>query len=239
MAVLVQARPADPHRLRDEVCRNGTLAEHHRLNIPRSTAATWRSRGPRPGVTLEEFDQDRQQLPDRIGKLRRRARVLAAVVRLLFTLLRISGFRLSGERLLAGDDKARLLRAIAGAEPVLPLRLILRIVGMTPSRYYTSSSTSDRATGFLAAARRSAVAPCPTRRRREVTDSRPSAPRKAPVRLGGGAAAEQFRHGHRFVHDLPDVDDSGSEHSANGEAAARKRARSRAESCGLDILIAH
>ena len=136
MAVLVQARRAYDHRLRDEVCRNGTLAQHHRLNIPRSTAATRRSRGPRPVVTLEEFDQDRQQLLDRIEKLRRRARVLAAVVRLLFTLLRISGFRLSGERLPAGDDKARLLRAIAGAEPGLPLVVILRIVGMTPSRYH-------------------------------------------------------------------------------------------------------
>jgi hypothetical protein len=51
-------------------------------------------------------------------------------------LLRISGFRLSGERLPAGDDKARLLRAIAGAEPVLPLVVILRIVGMTPARYH-------------------------------------------------------------------------------------------------------
>jgi hypothetical protein len=44
--------------------------------------------------------------------------VLAAVVRLLLTLLRISGFRLSGERLPAGDDKARVLRAIAGAADV-------------------------------------------------------------------------------------------------------------------------
>jgi hypothetical protein len=70
-------------------------------------------------VTLEEFDQDRQQLLDRVEKLRRRAQVLAAVVRLLLTLLRISGFRLSGERLPAGDDKARLLRAIAGAHPVV------------------------------------------------------------------------------------------------------------------------
>jgi hypothetical protein len=72
-------------------------------------------------VTLEEFDQDRQQLLDRIEKLRRRAQVLAAVVRLLFALVRISGFRLSRERLPAGDDKAGLLRAIAGAQPVLPL----------------------------------------------------------------------------------------------------------------------
>ena len=105
MAVLVQARRAYDHRLRDEVCRNGTLAQHHRLNIPRSTAATWRSRGSRPVVTLEEFDQDRQQLLDTIEKLRRRARVLAAVVRLLFTLLRISGFRFSGSGFLQVTTK--------------------------------------------------------------------------------------------------------------------------------------
>jgi hypothetical protein len=135
-ALVLQARRAYDHRLRDEVCRNGSLAQHHRLHIPRSTAATWRSRGLRPVVTLEEFDQDRQQLLDRIEKLRRRAQVLAAVVRLLFALLRISGFRLLGERLPAGDDKARLLRAIVGAHPVLPLVLILRIVGMTSSRYH-------------------------------------------------------------------------------------------------------
>jgi transposase InsO family protein len=112
-------------------------------------------------VTLEEFDQDRQQLLDRIEKLRRRARVVAAVVRLLFTLLRISGFRLSGERLPAGDDKARLLRAIAGAEPVLPLVVILRIVGMTPSRY----RAWQRATEVCG------------------LDDRPSCPRSMPSRL--------------------------------------------------------
>jgi putative transposase len=87
-------------------------------------------------VSLQEFGQDRQQLLDRIEKLKRREQILAAVVRLLFALLRISGFRLSGERLPAGDDKARLLRAIAGAEPALSLVLIIRIVGIAPSRYH-------------------------------------------------------------------------------------------------------
>jgi len=56
-------------------------------------------------VTLEEFDQDRQQLLDTIEKLRRRARVLAAVGRLLFTLLRISGFRFSGSGFLQVTTK--------------------------------------------------------------------------------------------------------------------------------------
>jgi hypothetical protein len=47
-ARLVQARRVYDHRLRDEVRRNGTVAQHHRLHLPRSTAATWRSRGPGP-----------------------------------------------------------------------------------------------------------------------------------------------------------------------------------------------
>jgi len=103
-SVLLQARRAYDHRLRDEVCRKGTLVQHI-LNIRRSTAAKCRSRGPRPVVTLEEFDQDRQQLLDTIEKLRRRARVLAAVGRLLFTLLRISGFRFSGSGFLQVTTK--------------------------------------------------------------------------------------------------------------------------------------
>src|SRR5260370_36441847 len=105
MRRLRQSRRAYDHRLRDEVCRGGSLAQHHRLHIPRSTAATWRSRGPRPVVTLEEFDQDRQQLLDRVEKLRRRTQVLAAVVRLLLALVRISGVRLSGARLLRATTR--------------------------------------------------------------------------------------------------------------------------------------
>jgi hypothetical protein len=144
-ALVLQARRAYDHRLRDEVCRNGSLAQHHRLHIPRSTAATWRSRGLRPVVTLEEFDQDRQQLLDRIEKLRRRAQVLAAVVRLLFALLRISGFRLSGERLPAGNDKAPswlLVRSVrhsremrdTGARPGVASKRVIGRVMAAPFR---------------------------------------------------------------------------------------------------------
>jgi hypothetical protein len=136
MTALLQARRAYDHRLRDHVRRNGTVPQVHHLDIPRSTVATWRSRGPRPVVTLAEFGQDRQKLLARLEKLTRRERVLAAVVRLLLVLVRVSGFRLRGERLPAGNDKARVLRAITGAEPVLPRRLILRIVGIAPSRYH-------------------------------------------------------------------------------------------------------
>ena len=69
-------------------------------------------------------------------KLEKRARILAATVRLLLALLRASRYRLTGERLPEGETKASILRAITSAQPVLPLNLILRIVGLSPSRYH-------------------------------------------------------------------------------------------------------
>ena len=71
MATLLQARRAYDHRLRDHVCQDRPLAQLRELKIPRSTVASWRSRGPRPVVTIEEFGQDRQLLLDRIEKLKR------------------------------------------------------------------------------------------------------------------------------------------------------------------------
>lgn len=62
MSALRQARRVYDHRLRDHVWRNGTVPQVHHLDIPRSTVATWTSRGPRSVVTLAEFGQDRQKL---------------------------------------------------------------------------------------------------------------------------------------------------------------------------------
>jgi hypothetical protein len=50
--------------------------------------------------------------------------------------LRASGFRLVGERLPDGATKASILRAITSAEIALPLKLVLRIIGLPPSRYH-------------------------------------------------------------------------------------------------------
>jgi len=76
-------------------------------------------------------------LLDTIAKLDRRARVLAAVVRLLLALLRASGFSLAGgQRLSEGNAKAGILRAITSAKPFFPLAVILRIVCLEPGRYH-------------------------------------------------------------------------------------------------------
>ena len=156
MTARLQARRAYDHRLRDHVCQDRPLAQLRELKIPRSTVASWRSRGPRPVVTIEEFGQDRQQLLDRIEKLKRR------------------------ERLPAGDDKARLLRAIAGAEPALSLMLVLQIVGISPSRYHAW----HRATAVCG------------------LDDRTSCPRTTPSQLTGpevAAIAQPQRAGKVFV----------------------------------------
>ena len=107
------------HRLREQVFRTGARSLDHRLHVPRSTITSWKRRGPRHVVSLEVFGHDRQQLLTTIEKLEKRARILAATVRLLLALLRASGFRLTGERLPEGETKASILRAITSAEPVL------------------------------------------------------------------------------------------------------------------------
>jgi len=87
-------------------------------------------------VTIDPFGQDQHHLLESIAQLDRRARILAAVVRLLLALLRVSGFSLAGQRLPEGAAKAVVLRAIEGALPVLPLVLILRALRLEPARYH-------------------------------------------------------------------------------------------------------
>jgi putative transposase len=127
------------HRIRDQVVRSGTRCLPKHIRIPRSTVSTCRRRGQRPVVTIEPFEQDRQQLVDTIAKLDRRVRILAAVVRVLLAMFRASGFTLAGERLPEGAAKAGILRAITSAKAFLPLAVILRVVHLEPGRYHSWS----------------------------------------------------------------------------------------------------
>jgi|ERR1017187_4840121 hypothetical protein len=136
LAATPQPRRTYDHRLREQVLRTGTRALTGHLAIPRSTVSTWRRRGLRPVLTMEPLEQDRQKLLDLVAKLDCRARILAALVRLILALLRASGFSLAGQRLPEGTAKAGILRAIASAGPFLPLAVILRIVDLEPARYH-------------------------------------------------------------------------------------------------------
>jgi hypothetical protein len=111
LTVTPRTRRTYDHRLREQVIRSGARCLPKHVAIPRSTVSTWTRRGLRPVVSIEPLEQDRQQLLDSLAKLDRRARVLAAVVRLLLALLRASGFSLAGKRLPDGAAKAGILRA--------------------------------------------------------------------------------------------------------------------------------
>jgi hypothetical protein len=149
------------HRLREHVVRAGARSLGHGLTIPRSTVSTWQRRGLRPVVTVEVLEQYRQQLLDSIARLDRRARILAAVVRLLLALLRVSKFNLDGRRLPECAAKANILRSIESAQPWLALDVILRVLRLEPARYH---------------AWRHASAAC-------ALDDRPSCPRTNPGQL--------------------------------------------------------
>ena len=86
-------------------------------------------------VSLDVADLTESELRQEIVTLRRRVEKLAALLRLAFALLHASGFSLAGERLPDGHAKLRILRAVDQARACLPLRAVLRFVGLSPSRF--------------------------------------------------------------------------------------------------------
>jgi hypothetical protein len=134
VANVPSARRAYDHRLREHAVRCGAKTVARHVHISRSTISTWRRRGLRSVVSAEPVGHSLQQALDSSARREKRARVLAAVVRLLFALLRASGFSLDENRLPQGKAKAGLLRAITSAQAFLPLATILHLIGVEPGR---------------------------------------------------------------------------------------------------------
>jgi hypothetical protein len=57
--------------------------------------------------------------------------------RLAVVVIKTSGFSLDNSRLPDGSNKAMLLRAIELSLAVLPLRVVLRLLRLSPSRYHS------------------------------------------------------------------------------------------------------
>jgi putative transposase len=94
-------------------------------------------RGPNVVVSLEGDNLTEQELGQEILKLRRRVEKLAALLRLAMALLRASGFSLSTERLPEGEAKLRILSAIDRARDWIPLRAVLRLLQLSPTRFHS------------------------------------------------------------------------------------------------------
>jgi hypothetical protein len=76
-------------------------------------------------------------LLDRIAKLERRVRILTTLLRLVLTLLRLSGFRIDVTRMPEGAQKQALLFAITTARATLPLSSIRKALHLSSSRLIT------------------------------------------------------------------------------------------------------
>ena len=138
VAMTRTARPQQryDHRLRDLVRRSGDVTLATDLGVPRSTARGWLRRAPEVVVSLDVTHLNEQELHQEILRLRRRVQKLAALLRLVLAVLRASGFTLSYERLPNGRDKMRILRAVDRARGCIPLRALLRILRLSPSRFH-------------------------------------------------------------------------------------------------------
>ena len=124
------------HRLRNLVQRTGDVTVATDLGVPRSTARGWLGTRPSVVIGLDVVDLTEPELRWEILKLRRRVQKLTALLHLVLALLRTSEFSLSGERLPEGRAKLRILRAVERAREYLPLRAVLRFLGVSPNRFH-------------------------------------------------------------------------------------------------------
>jgi len=165
---------------RDLVQRTGNTSIATAHGVPHSTARGWLRAAPSVVVSLEVADLTEPELRQEILKLRRRVEKLAALLRLALALLHTSGFQFSGERLPDGADKRRILRAVDQAHGCMPMRAVLRFLGVSASRFHAW-------------------------RRREAAcalDDQSSCPRTSPHRLtlaevqaiGDMVTAPEYRH---------------------------------------------
>lgn len=123
------------HRLRDFVQRTGDVTIATDLGIPRSTARGWLAKAPNVVVSLDVTTPNASALQQEVLVLRRRVNKLRALLRLALALRRTSGFTLTHERLPDERAKIRILRAVDRARAVVPLRALLRFLGLPSSRF--------------------------------------------------------------------------------------------------------
>ena len=127
------------HRLRELVCNAKSVDVAVRHGVPRSTARGWLAPLPTPVVTLNVANQDAIRLQQEVIALRRRIDRLVALLRLMVLLFKVSGFSIDRVRLPEDATKERLLRAIDRARSHFSLRAVLRIAGLSQTRYHAWS----------------------------------------------------------------------------------------------------
>jgi len=125
------------HRLRNFVHDTGDSSHATRIGVPRSTASGWIKRDKKTVVSLKSHDHDIEKLECEVVRLRSQVVKLRAIVRLLFVVLKLSGFTWERFRVPNGAEKLQFLNSIGEAATVVPLRAILAFLRLSHSRYHT------------------------------------------------------------------------------------------------------
>jgi len=92
---------------------------------------------------MDVLNMDANQLQQEVLRLRARLRRLTTLLRVLLVVFRLSGYSLNQSRLPDGKEKRSLLRVIERSRSILPLRRVLRLIRMSPSRYHSWSRTEE------------------------------------------------------------------------------------------------
>ena len=87
-------------------------------------------------MTLDSLNMDATELQREVLRLQNRIQKLIALLRVLLVVLKISRVSLNQARFPDGNDKRSLLRVIDHARSALPLRSVLRVAGLSSSRYH-------------------------------------------------------------------------------------------------------
>jgi len=130
-------RQSYDHRIREAICESRDPDLFPELNIPNSTIRSWLQRGVPDVVTCELVGRDYSELRAENRELRRRVSLLGAMVGVLVAFRRVSKSRLEFERVPEAGSKRLLLRAIERSRKAMPLTVVLRMAGVSHSRYHS------------------------------------------------------------------------------------------------------
>ena len=132
----VPRRKVYDSRVREAIRATSNANLFQNLNIPKSTLRGWINGEFKTAVGAESVSRTETELYAEIAKLWRRVRVLHAVMSLLLALNRVTGCRLDGGRLPDGAAKDAILKTIGKASKVFALASVLRVIGISKSRYH-------------------------------------------------------------------------------------------------------
>jgi len=128
---------------------------------------------------MDVLDMDAEALQREVLSLRRRVTRLLALLHLVVVAIKVAEFSFDRVRIPEGTRKQRLLRAIERARAHLPLRGVLKLIGLSSTRYYAWQGKHECALDDQSC--------CPKRSPQQLT-------REESLAIRDMVTADEYRH---------------------------------------------